>query len=206
MAGRGSRQHVAGCESKEDAVHERPSVARAQQACEGLLPQCCSRLGPLQLLRLSMFASLHQGGQSATLQVRAAANTHCLHGMGECGLFCSTQNHGKSGTTCHSSLSRILHSERASIRRLRSALGGALFPGALQDYDTRRYVLQPVQVERFCRERGVELVVVGPEAPLVAGLADSLTAAGIECGASAAAFPWTLEYLPVTCSTLRSGG
>ena len=110
---------------------------------------------------------------------------------------CAPQ-HPSGCKTGHSSLSRILHSERASIRRLRSALGGARFPGALQDYDTHRYVLQPVQVERFCRERGVELVV--------AGLADSLTAAGIECGASAAAFPWTLEYLPVTCSTLRSGG
>ena len=40
----------------------------------------------------------------------------------------------------------------------------------------------------FCRLMGVEFVVVGPEAPLVDGLADSLRAAGIACfGPSAAA-------------------
>ena len=33
----------------------------------------------------------------------------------------------------------------------------------------------------FCRLNGVELVVVGPEAPLVAGLADDLRAAGLRC-------------------------
>jgi phosphoribosylamine--glycine ligase len=40
----------------------------------------------------------------------------------------------------------------------------------------------------FCREKAVDLVVVGPEAPLVAGLADALAAAGIAVfGPSAAA-------------------
>jgi len=40
----------------------------------------------------------------------------------------------------------------------------------------------------FCRERGIGLVVIGPEAPLVAGLADDLRAAGIRAiGPSAAA-------------------
>jgi phosphoribosylamine---glycine ligase len=34
-------------------------------------------------------------------------------------------------------------------------------------------------VARFCRETGVDLVVVGPEGPLVAGLVDDLAAAGI---------------------------
>lgn len=43
-------------------------------------------------------------------------------------------------------------------------------------------------VARFCRDKSIELVVVGPEAPLVAGLADSLNAAGIAVfGPSAAA-------------------
>ena len=41
----------------------------------------------------------------------------------------------------------------------------------------------------FCRDRGVELVVIGPEAPLVGGLADSLTAAGIECAPAAGFSP-----------------
>lgn len=35
------------------------------------------------------------------------------------------------------------------------------------------------QVVQFCREKGVGLVVIGPEVPLVAGLADDLMAAGI---------------------------
>ncbi len=35
-------------------------------------------------------------------------------------------------------------------------------------------------VIRFCRDHGIDLVVVGPEAPLVAGIADDLTQAGIK--------------------------
>jgi phosphoribosylamine--glycine ligase len=35
-------------------------------------------------------------------------------------------------------------------------------------------------VKRFCDDRGIDLVVIGPEAPLVAGLADSLREAGID--------------------------
>ena len=43
-------------------------------------------------------------------------------------------------------------------------------------------------VVRFCTSNEIELVVVGPEAPLVAGLADVLATAGIRCfGPSAAA-------------------
>ena len=36
-------------------------------------------------------------------------------------------------------------------------------------------------VVEFCRVNAVELVVIGPEAPLVAGLADDLRAAGVRC-------------------------
>jgi phosphoribosylamine--glycine ligase len=35
-------------------------------------------------------------------------------------------------------------------------------------------------VVRFCRDKRIDLVVIGPEAPLVAGLADDLAAAGIK--------------------------
>jgi phosphoribosylamine---glycine ligase len=41
-------------------------------------------------------------------------------------------------------------------------------------------VVSHVDVIRFCRDKGVDLVVVGPEAPLVAGLVDDLTVAGIK--------------------------
>ena len=40
-------------------------------------------------------------------------------------------------------------------------------------------VLQSEAVAAFCRDNDINLVVVGPEAPLVAGLVDDLTAAGI---------------------------
>jgi phosphoribosylamine--glycine ligase len=45
-----------------------------------------------------------------------------------------------------------------------------------------------LQVVDFCKANGIGLVLVGPEAPLVAGLADDLSAAGIRTfGPSAAA-------------------
>jgi phosphoribosylamine--glycine ligase len=46
----------------------------------------------------------------------------------------------------------------------------------------------PQQVVEFCKSNDIGLVLVGPEAPLVAGLADDLVAAGIRTfGPSAAA-------------------
>jgi phosphoribosylamine--glycine ligase len=36
-------------------------------------------------------------------------------------------------------------------------------------------------VVRFCKEKQIDLVIVGPEAPLAAGLVDSLSASGIRC-------------------------
>jgi phosphoribosylamine--glycine ligase len=36
-------------------------------------------------------------------------------------------------------------------------------------------------VIRFCKDNAIDLVVVGPEAPLVAGIVDDLTTAGIKC-------------------------
>src|SRR5690606_34270119 len=43
-------------------------------------------------------------------------------------------------------------------------------------------------VKRFCLEKAIDLVVVGPEAPLVAGIVDALGAAGIAAfGPTAAA-------------------
>ncbi len=39
----------------------------------------------------------------------------------------------------------------------------------------------PEEVAAFAREHGIGLVVIGPEAPLVAGVADAVRAAGIAC-------------------------
>lgn len=39
--------------------------------------------------------------------------------------------------------------------------------------------MDPAQVVAFCRDKGVDLVIVGPEDPLIAGLADHLHKAGI---------------------------
>src|SRR4029079_4313040 len=36
-------------------------------------------------------------------------------------------------------------------------------------------------IVQFCRDETIELVVIGPEAPLVAGLADTLAQSGIRC-------------------------
>jgi phosphoribosylamine--glycine ligase len=41
-------------------------------------------------------------------------------------------------------------------------------------------VADHTQVIRFCKDNAIDLVVVGPEAPLVAGLVDDLTTAGIK--------------------------
>ena len=39
----------------------------------------------------------------------------------------------------------------------------------------------PEPIARFCKDKQIDLVIVGPEAPLAAGLADSLSAVGIRC-------------------------
>ena len=52
---------------------------------------------------------------------------------------------------------------------------------------TRDGVPLALQVEAFCLEHDIGLVMVGPEVPLVDGLADSLTAAHLRyCPAAAA--------------------
>ena len=42
-------------------------------------------------------------------------------------------------------------------------------------------VADHTSVIRFCKDNAIDLVVVGPEAPLVAGIVDDLTTAGIKC-------------------------
>ena len=40
---------------------------------------------------------------------------------------------------------------------------------------------KPAEIIRFCQTNAIDLVIVGPEAPLAAGLADALAEAGIRC-------------------------
>src|SRR5690348_16031412 len=55
----------------------------------------------------------------------------------------------------------------------------------------------------FCRRAGVDFVVVGPEAPLVAGLVDALEAAGIAAfgpTAAAAALEGSKSFMKDLCA------
>jgi len=67
--------------------------------------------------------------------------------------------------------------------------------GTLHDIDA----CDPEAVVALARQAGADLVVVGPEAPLVAGVADAVREAGIDCfGPSAAAARLGLWKTPVT--------
>jgi phosphoribosylamine--glycine ligase len=64
-----------------------------------------------------------------------------------------------------------------------------------------------VQIIQFCKEKSVGLVVVGPEAPLVAGLADDLVAAGIPTwgpSAKAAQLEGSKAFMKVDGALLHS--
>jgi phosphoribosylamine--glycine ligase/phosphoribosylformylglycinamidine cyclo-ligase len=63
------------------------------------------------------------------------------------------------------------------LSRLWVAPGNAGTAGHNIDLDASNHD----EVVAFCRSQEVDLVVVGPEVPLVAGLADDLVAAGIRC-------------------------
>jgi phosphoribosylamine---glycine ligase len=57
-------------------------------------------------------------------------------------------------------------------------------------------------VAQFCREKHIDLVVVGPEAPLVAGLADDLRAAGVQVfghGKAAAQLEGSKAFTKAVC-------
>lgn len=87
-----------------------------------------------------------------------------------------------SGGREHALANRIIQSP--SLERLLVAPGN---PGTT-DYNVELDVTDHESVVAFCQTESVDLAVVGPEVPLVAGIADDLTAAGIACfGPSAAA-------------------
>ena len=73
----------------------------------------------------------------------------------------------------------------ACARAMRLAVHPTLFVPHCHWYP---FVNTTPQVIDFCREKGVDFVMVGPEQPLVEGLVDALTAAGITAfGPTAAA-------------------
>lgn len=85
----------------------------------------------------------------------------------------------------HALLRKLLESPRCGKVWAAPGNGGILAEASLAEVDQD----SPAEVAAFARDHGVGLVVIGPEAPLVAGVADAVRAAGIACfgpGAQAA--------------------
>ena len=70
----------------------------------------------------------------------------------------------------HALLRKLLESPRAGKVWAAPGNGGILAEAELADIDQEN----PAEVARFAAEHGVGLVVIGPEAPLVAGVASAL--------------------------------
>ena len=82
-----------------------------------------------------------------------------------------------SGGREHALAKKLAESPRCGTLYIAPGNGGTLQEGvnvALAEDDSEA-------VAAFAREEGIGLVVIGPEAPLVAGVADSVRAAGIAC-------------------------
>lgn len=82
-----------------------------------------------------------------------------------------------SGGREHALAKKLAESPRCGTLYIAPGNGGTLQEGvnvALAEGD-------PEAVAAFAREEGIGLVVIGPEAPLVAGVADAVRAAGIAC-------------------------
>ena len=82
-----------------------------------------------------------------------------------------------SGGREHALAKKLAESPRCGTLYIAPGNGGTLQEGvnvALAEND-------PEAVAAFAREEGIGLVVIGPEAPLVAGVDDSVRAAGIAC-------------------------
>lgn len=77
----------------------------------------------------------------------------------------------------HALLRKLLESPRAGKVWAAPGNGGILAEAELAQIDQSN----PAEVASFASEHGVGLVVIGPEAPLVAGVADAVRAAGIAC-------------------------
>ena len=75
------------------------------------------------------------------------------------------------------------HALAQSIERSPKLTSLAVAPGnaGTEDHNVVLDVASNEAVVAYCQDQGIDLVVVGPEAPLVAGLADALTDAGVSC-------------------------
>ena len=83
-----------------------------------------------------------------------------------------------SGGREHALLVKLAESARAGRLYVAPGNGGMdAMATAVTDLD----VESPVAVADWAREHGIGLVVIGPEAPLVAGVADAVRSAGISC-------------------------
>ena len=82
-----------------------------------------------------------------------------------------------SGGREHALLRKLQESPRAGRCYVAPGNGGMLAEAQPAPIDQD----SPEQVAAFAQEHGVGLVVIGPEAPLVAGVADAVRAAGIAC-------------------------
>ena len=82
-----------------------------------------------------------------------------------------------SGGREHALLAKLAESPRAGRLWVAPGNGGMLGLAERADLDED----DPEAVARFAVEHGVGLVVIGPEAPLVAGVADAVRAAGVAC-------------------------
>ena len=77
----------------------------------------------------------------------------------------------------HAMLRKLAESPRAGKIWAAPGNGGILAEAELANIDQN----DPAAVAGFAAEHGIGLVVIGPEAPLVSGVADAVRAAGIAC-------------------------
>lgn len=82
-----------------------------------------------------------------------------------------------SGGREHALAVKLAQSPRCGSLYIAPGNGGTLAVGENVALDAE----DPAAVAEFARESGCGLVVIGPEAPLVAGVADAVRAAGIPC-------------------------
>ena len=83
-----------------------------------------------------------------------------------------------SGGREHALLAKLAESPRAGKLYVAPGNGGMnAMANPVEDLD----INSPVDVAQWASQRGIGLVVIGPEAPLVAGVADAVRSAGIPC-------------------------